>query len=60
MGGCFTTCSPQEDENELGVIPRVLQELFSNIELQAEEKHFQVKVSYLEVGLELFLLLITF
>ena len=53
MGGCFNTCSSQEeDEHELGVIPRVLRDLFSSINMRAEEKHFQVKVSYLEVSLE--------
>ncbi|XP_041359286.1 chromosome-associated kinesin KIF4A-like isoform X2 [Gigantopelta aegis] len=50
MGGCFCACSAQEeDENELGVIPRVLRDLFSSIDKQAEEKLFTVKVSYLEI-----------
>ena len=48
MGGCYEA-SLKEDLDAMGIIPRVLRELFHRIE-EHEDSDFLVKVSYLEVS----------
>ncbi|XP_048775989.2 chromosome-associated kinesin KIF4-like isoform X2 [Ostrea edulis] len=47
MGGCYEA-SLSEDETEMGIIPRVIRELFNGI-ADRPESDFAVKVSYLEI-----------
>lgn len=47
MGGCYEA-SLNEDETEMGIIPRVIRELFNGIS-DRKDSDFNVKVSYLEV-----------
>lgn len=47
MGGCYEA-SLNEDETEMGIIPRVIRELFNGIS-DRKDSEFNVKVSYLEV-----------
>jgi hypothetical protein len=47
MGGCYEA-SLNEEEAEMGIIPRVIRELFNGI-ADRPETEFSVKVSYLEV-----------
>ncbi|KAJ8303169.1 hypothetical protein KUTeg_019565 [Tegillarca granosa] len=47
MGGCYEA-SLNEDQEEMGIIPRVLKELFQGI-TDKTESIFVVKVSYLEI-----------
>lgn len=49
MGGCYEA-SLNEDETEMGIIPRVIRELFNGIN-ERKNSDFTVKVSYLEVNL---------
>ncbi|XP_061164849.1 chromosome-associated kinesin KIF4-like [Saccostrea echinata] len=47
MGGCYEA-SLNEDEVEMGIIPRVIKELFNGI-TDKSDSDFTVKVSYLEI-----------
>ena len=47
MGGY--EASLEGDEDAMGVIPRILRELFSSVEEKAES-NFSIRVSYIEVG----------
>lgn len=47
MGGCYEA-SLNEDETEMGIIPRVIRELFNGIN-ERKNSDFTVKVSYLEI-----------
>ncbi|XP_078326177.1 chromosome-associated kinesin KIF4-like isoform X2 [Crassostrea virginica] len=47
MGGCYEA-SLNEDETEMGIIPRVIRELFNGIS-DRKDSEFNVKVSYLEI-----------
>ena len=49
MGGCYED-SLSGDEASMGIIPRVLKELFNGFENKAAEFDFDVKVSYIEVS----------
>ena len=48
MGGCYEA-SLNQDEEAMGIIPRILRDLFIGIN-EREEYDFTVKVSYLEVS----------
>lgn len=47
MGGCYEA-SLEADEDDMGVIPRVLRDIFLHIE-NTHNVEFTVRVSYLEV-----------
>jgi hypothetical protein len=48
MGGCYEA-SLSQDEELMGIIPRILRDLFAGI-AERTEYEFSVKVSYLEVN----------
>ncbi len=48
MGGAYGL-GPEEDEDIVGIIPRVIRDLFSGIKDQEKDHVFNLKVSYLEV-----------
>ena len=48
MGGAYGL-GPDEDEDIVGIIPRVIRDLFSGIKEKQSEHVFNIKVSYLEV-----------
>ena len=49
MGGAYGL-GPDEDEDIVGIIPRVIRDLFAGIKEKQSEHIFNVKVSYLEVS----------
>ncbi|XP_067664129.1 chromosome-associated kinesin KIF4A-like [Haliotis asinina] len=51
MGGCYEA-SLTQDEEQMGVIPRVLRELFQGIDERKDETDFSISVSYLEIHKE--------
>ena len=48
MGGAYGL-GPNEDEDIVGIIPRVIRDLFDGIRDKEDQHVFNVKVSYLEV-----------
>ena len=48
MGGAYGL-GPNEDEDIVGIIPRVIRDLFDGIRDKQDQHLFNVKVSYLEV-----------
>ena len=51
MGGGYDVALGVNDEEVLGIIPRVIRHLFEGINDRIEECDFAVTVSYLEVAL---------
>ena len=47
MGGCYEA-SLNQDEDAMGIIPRILRDLFTGI-AERPEYSFKITVSYLEV-----------
>ena len=48
MGGAYGL-GPDDNENIVGIIPRVIQDLYNGVRERSDENDFTIKVSYLEV-----------
>ena len=53
MGGGYGMTHPDADQEVVGIIPRVIAQLFDGISDRADEYDFLVKASYMEVSLSL-------
>lgn len=47
-----------DNEEEKGIIPRAIQNIFNEVQNKAEEAKFSIKASFIEVFIQIYLLII--